>query len=662
MDTNKLKRGNSLFGDIKQKTTEWLEKNNANKTPAEQPVQQNTAEVSAPVAPKEVYPGKPKTEPPNPVNYSGRNNAVSDIMKYKRWYDDAKAAGDTAAMENAHNNAMNGYNWLNSHGYDDDAKALEGMNYAASKKWATDGMTQTRPYFYNAGKAYGLSNKDIDNLITYDNLTRNIYFGGTNLGSADLTIDGVAYWKDPSVLESAFNDYLKRTNTTMTDENMSRKHSASIDNKINEMWGTSYSNDEQFYDYFKKYMDTVYGGVSNDADYNSIYGKIMEPYNLEAIQGRNRTAAAGAANNGGYMDSYSALNAAKQEAYIKSLGQQTAHQAGMDAYNTKMNNIYKGLESLGVYFDNSEGRKSNIVNQQQNEAQRLFENVQAAKKNATEIEGYKAEITGNNPLSWTLKNDPTIGQYFNNDGSLNRDAVYGTDFTTMIAKAQESGASDQVINALKYMRGLKGTTYYEDFGDDIKDGNVSFSYDPGKTSSHYLEEKGIDSAENIAMEEMKHNAGENEADRKHELTVMDKAHEQEKEFRNQDREWQKEDRDYTASRTGSSGGSSGGSGRSSGGGANKSSSGGKAPMTEAQVDGVAKDLNETLSSQYGEEYIALVKDGAGGKYKKAGNHVGDAWIISKVMESNYTDAQKDYLLYDCFGITPEKVQEARTIH
>ena len=85
-------------------------------------------------------------------------------------------------------------------------------------------------------------------------------------------------------------------------------------------------------------------------------------------------------------------------------------------------------------------------------------------------------------------------------------------------------------------------------------------------------------------------------------------------------------------------------------------------MTEAQVDGVAKDLNETLSSQYGEEYIALVKDGAGGKYKKAGNHVGDAWIISKVMESNYTDAQKDYLLYDCFGITPEKVQEARTIH
>ena len=99
------------------------------------------------------------------TNYN-YGSAVSDIIKYKKWWQDADAAGDETAKNNHANSATSAYEWLRNNGYGDAANTLQASNYTDAKKWATNGKQQTRPYSYSVGQKYGLSNSDVDKIIT----------------------------------------------------------------------------------------------------------------------------------------------------------------------------------------------------------------------------------------------------------------------------------------------------------------------------------------------------------------------------------------------------------------------------------------------------------------------------------------------------------------
>lgn len=88
-----------------------------------------------------------------------------------------------------------------------------------------------------------------------------------------------------------------------------------------------------------------------------------------------------------------------------------------------------------------------------------------------------------------------------------------------------------------------------------------------------------------------------------------------------------------------------------------SSSSSKAPLTESQVKAWAKYLNDDIASRYGSDKQA-VKEVNKNQYQRAD---ADAdYIIIKVFSSDdLTQEQKEYLLYDKFGITEDQVNTAR---
>lgn len=65
-----------------------------------------------------------------------------------------------------------------------------------------------RPYYYNLGKEYGLDKNAIDSLLSYNDSTGEVSFGGKNLGKPVSETNGVSYW-DKSFLDNEWNNYVK---------------------------------------------------------------------------------------------------------------------------------------------------------------------------------------------------------------------------------------------------------------------------------------------------------------------------------------------------------------------------------------------------------------------------------------------------------------------
>ena len=395
-------------------------------------------------------------------------SAVQNIYNLKGQWDNANNAGDITTRDNAAKKAQEYYQQLRDNGYGSVADELQKSNYAQSKsihdKWAKMGKTPTRDYMYSLGAKYGMSNSDIDKLITWDNDTGEISFGGKKIGTPDAAFDGVSYWSDTSVLDNAFNDYISRTGTVRSNETA-----------INQ------ENDGLFAKYNQAYEDLTKTNPFTTAEAKAIMGK----YDLAGLQARDNAVASGSASNGGNIDSYASANAMRQQSALVNQGQM----AVLDAHKQKIDNIRGILSDMGVNID------------------RVYNQDQTAKNNEVARLSEQASVTGYTPEKWTYDNNI----YLNSDGTVKdeflSDAFDSTGgFTTIInnAKAKLATTTDATERAnleatIKYATQAKAlktfsSPKYAPYASEVT------AVAPERTSNHYLEEKAIDSAEVIAKD------------------------------------------------------------------------------------------------------------------------------------------------------------------
>lgn len=116
-------------------------------------------------------------------------NAVNMIYKFKSAWTDADKKGDNAGKFDAETNARKYYEELKKSGYASLADELSKSNVAETAKrkkfYAQTGRTATRDYLYSLGKKYDMSSGDVDKLISYNDTTGEISFGGKNMGKPD---------------------------------------------------------------------------------------------------------------------------------------------------------------------------------------------------------------------------------------------------------------------------------------------------------------------------------------------------------------------------------------------------------------------------------------------------------------------------------------------
>ncbi len=564
-------------------------------------------------------------------------SAVNAIYKLKGQWDNANNAGDTATKNSVAAKAQQYYNQLRSNGYGDIADELTASNYTQSKfindKWAKTGRESANDYLYSLGQSKGLSRSDVDKLISLDNLTGEVSFGGKKIGKPDAVVDGISFWSDTSVLDNAFNDYVNRSGIV-------RSKSAAVNQE----------NEKLFAKYNQEYED-----LKNTNPFETETGKaILAKYDLAGLQGRDNQVASGAGSNSGNIDSFAAANALRQQSSLINQGQMVA----LDAHQQKLDHARALLSDMGVNID------------------RVFNQDETAKNNDVARKSEIASVSGYTPDEWIASNNP----YMNDDGTI-KDEYKNVDFSEVMAKAKAAG-NTEAYNAAATARYYKIMSDYGTYG-QYDDGNYIV---PGaqRTADYDLTQQQLASAEKIAAADNasaeKINAANNATEiavanannqnaidqittaAKYGTTTSGKptitASQAATAIKNGEISQSVIDAynyyygtSYTVDNPPkiSSGSNSDDIDLLKGGNNNS----GATTLTDAQVKAWADKLNKALSDKYGSEFKAVESTG-NGNYKSVPTAV--EYTVMRVLESDdLTDAQKQYLLIDKFGISLDTI-------
>ena len=383
-------------------------------------------------------------------------SAVNAIYKLKGQWDSANNAGDTATKNSVAAKAQEYYKQLRRNGYGDIADQLTASNYAQAKsindKWAKMGKTSTRDYLYSLGQSKGMSQTDVDKLISWDNLTGEVSFGGKKIGTPDSVVDGVSYWSDTSVLDNAFNDYISRSGTV-------RSPSTAVNQE----------NEKLFAKYNQEYED-----LKKTNPFETETGKaILAKYDLAGLQGRDNEVADNAGSNGGNIDSFAAANALRQQSTLINQGQMVA----LEAHQQKLDHARALLSDMGINID------------------RVFNQDETAKNNDVARKSEQAAVSGYTPAEWAIQNDAFLKNFVDENGKLK--AEYNdTDFQELINNAKAQG-NTELANKYAILRGLKIFGNFSEYGKYLNQGDVSY-IQPQRTADYDLTKQQIESAEKIA--------------------------------------------------------------------------------------------------------------------------------------------------------------------
>ena len=369
--------------------------------------------------------------------------AVKNIFNLKGQWDEADKAGEKEKANKIANQAQQYYDMLRSSGYGGVADELASKNYQQSQfvhdYYGKLGATEFRPYMYSLGKEQGLSTTDVDKLINWDETTGEISFGGKKLGQPSSVVDGSSYFTDTSVLDNAFKNYVDRSSLTRPSQTVvDQERERNIREQRDEL--------------------AFLQGVN---PFETDVGKsILSRYDYQAMRGRDNEAASGAAANAGNIDSYAAANAQRRQAYLTSLGEQSA----MAAHQQRVDNVYRTLAMLSGEVD------------------KVFEQDQAAQRNKITNELAVAETFG------TATGNQFTNPYIGKD----------MDFKAAYDAAKASGANSTILNQLAEARFIKQVNM-----NDFSAGFIPFEPTSRETANMLLTNKQIDSAERIAGGQLK---------------------------------------------------------------------------------------------------------------------------------------------------------------
>ena len=402
---------------------------------------------------------------------------LNNIVNAKGSWTDYNSKGYNDLANQTAAKAQKYYQQLIDSGNADIANKLKGYDYETARKFADTynqvaGRTKTRDYLYTLGQGRNMSKSDIDSLISYNDTTGEVSFGGKIVGKPDAVYEGTSYWSDTKPLDDAFNDYVKRTNTTLDTGVKNQVYNVAaqgVRDKNDKLNDTIYSDHADMHSKYDKIYDYANQDVTGTDEYKSAFKNIMPSYNLAAMQGRDNAVASGGASNGGNIDSYAAANALRQQAALTAKGQALAHQAGMDAYNARIGRVQEILSNLGLYNQNTYNATEGTINNDRLLAQQIFDNEETAKNNDVARKSQIASVTGYSPDEWVVSNNP----YLNDDGTI-KDEYKNVDFKAVMEKAKASGntkAYDAAAQARYYkIMGDYGLFGQYDDGDYILPG------------------------------------------------------------------------------------------------------------------------------------------------------------------------------------------------
>ena len=415
---------------------------------------------------------------------------IEDVYSAKVAYDSAGTEEEKQKQAAAANRART---TLRNYGYNDIADAISADGATAEDvrkymgNYAKSGKTPTRSYFHSLGQKYGMSAADIDNLISWDDDSGQVYFGGKLVGKPDAVLDGTSYWSDPGVLDNAFNDYVSRTGVARSAEK-----------------AVAQENENLFAKYNQEYAD-----LKNTNPFTTEEAKaILAKYDLAGLQGRDNAVASNAGSNGGNIDSFAAANAMRQQAALVNQGQMTV----LEAHQQKLDHARNLLADMGVNIDRVFNQDETVKNREfyqdetvktrefnQNEIvkNREFEQSETAKNNEVARKSEIASVSGYNDLEWTIANDPVYSTYLNPDGTLKEKYKTGVDFQALYEKAMAEGKTEL---AEKYaaIRSAKANTFYDEYWWALNSGANGY-IKPQRTADYELTDKNIDVSKEVGL-------------------------------------------------------------------------------------------------------------------------------------------------------------------
>lgn len=332
-------------------------------------------------------------------------DAINKIYNMKGQYE---STSDEEQRKQIANNAKTFYDQLRNSGYGSVADELSNSSYSQAKNindyYGKTGKTAVRDYLYKLAPQYDLTSKDIDNNLSFDGQTGEISFGGKNIGKPNSIVDGKSYM-DSNAIEGVFKNFVSTNGITRSKETAVNQENEGL---------------------FKKYNDE-YDYLKNTNPLETETAKsILARYDLKALDAKDASLADGASTNSGNIDSFSAANAARNQAALRSMGEQSA----LTAHQQRLDNARTLLSGMGANID------------------RVFNQDQTAKNN--EVARNSQSIT--NDINIMNATGQVLPQYSNNPY-----VGANMDFQAEINKLLEQGASpsDTRINQLKEARALK---------------------------------------------------------------------------------------------------------------------------------------------------------------------------------------------------------------
>lgn len=355
---------------------------------------------------------------------TGSNKAykyATDIVNAKFGYDSAQTDEERQAYGNIANNARKA---LVDMGFVDLANDLGANNANAetaqkiTNSFGKTGRTMLRSALVDSAKKWGMTEEQANNLISYDDDSGEVSFGSVKVGAPDTIVEGRSYVDDPNKAASAVAEYVERTG--FQDPNF-------VNNQNQQMAKNAWK---------------LYNYLMETSPFMTDEGKaILDRYDLKAMSAKDNALAENASANDGNIDSFAAANALRQQAALRSMGEEAA----LAAHQQKIDSAVKILESLGARVDTAynQGEESKI-----NEAN--VTNVNAQTEN---IKGSTANDAKLTDASVAKSNAETEEIYSNNTGFLTGNQIrkaYNTLWNEdgMVKELNIPGGYKTIINDL----------------------------------------------------------------------------------------------------------------------------------------------------------------------------------------------------------------------
>jgi hypothetical protein len=302
------------------------------------------------------------------------------------------------------------------------------------------------------------------------------------------------------------------TNTLKTGINNeaynNRVSSASTKNDV--MFNTIQNDHSNVNKKYEGLYDYANSDITQTDEYKSTFNNIMPSYTLSAMQGRENELASGSASNGGNIDSFAAANALRQQTAITAKGQALAHQMGLEAANSRVNNVNNILSNLGVYNSSVYSAMNDSINNDRNMYNDITTNEQTALNNETARLVEQANVTGYTPTEWTIKNDAVYSQFLNPDGTFKKE-MEGTDIQALINSTTDADTKKK----LAVVRAKKVLSDYGKYGKYLNEGDIAFmenqqteagrQFDKNSADTRYVTDVGSGDTRYVTDKEVESN-------------------------------------------------------------------------------------------------------------------------------------------------------------